>query len=322
MTFNRRGFIMKNIKNILLVIIVGMLPLVSACSQNKKNNAVQPNQPGWVTKFDSLEQQYTQIHQAYMQDSTQWSPQARQMFDQMQSMWAQMGTMKSQMMGQNGTRRGNGMMNGGGMMGGNQMGKGMMGRGMMNGQAMMRFHNKNQQMMSYSQGMQQMMQQSGNSHMASMYGQMASGMRQMMSQLPVDTTATASVPETSGSLPNGSLLFAANCGSCHGSKGSGMSGVFPPLNGSSIAQGDKSTLTKIILHGLQGPVTVSGRKYNGIMPSFVGTLNDAQIAAILTYVRSMPKNNTGSVSAGEVTKIRKETASHTHMWSPDELGLK
>ena len=318
----RKGFNMKNLRSIFLIAIIGILPLVSACSQNKKSKAQQDSQQVWTSKFDSLGQHFIAIQKDFMQDSTKWSPQERQMHDNMHTLWSQMGTMKSQMMGQNGMKRGNGMMNGGGMMGGNRMGKGMMNGGMMNGRSMMRFHNMNQQMMSYAQGMQQMMQQSGNSHMAAMYGQMAGGMQRMMSQLPMDSASTSSVPKTSGALPDGASLFAANCSACHGPKGSGMSGVFPPLNGSSIVQGDKSTLAKILLHGLQGPVTVKGSKYNGLMPSFGGTLNDTQIAAILTYVRSMPKNKTAGISTDEVNKVRKETASHPQAWTADELGLK
>ena len=58
---------------------------------------------------------------------------------------------------------------------------------------MMQFHNMNQQMMSYAQGMHQMMQQSGNSGMASMYGQMANRMQQMISKFPpVKGTAPSS----------------------------------------------------------------------------------------------------------------------------------
>ena len=299
-----------------------MLPLVTACSQNKQSKTKQGSQPVWTMKYDSLGQQFNAIQKNFMQDSTKWSPQLRQMHDNMQALWSQMGAMKSNMMSRNGMRRGNGMMDGGGMMGGSRMGKGMMNGGMMNGRNMMQFHNMNQQMMSYAQGMQQMMQQSGNTHMAAMYGRMAGGMQRMMSQLPMDSATTSTIPETSGSLPDGASLFAANCSACHGSKGSGMSGVFPPLNGSSIVQGDKSTLAKILLHGLQGPVTVKGSKYNGLMPSFGGTLSDAQIAAILTYVRSMPKNKAAGISTDEVNKVRKETASHRQAWTAEELGLK
>ena len=187
---------------------------------------------------------------------------------------------------------------------------------------MMQFHNMNQQMMSYAQGMHQIMQQSGNSGMASMYGQMANRMQQMISKFPSVKGAAPSSSGTSGGALNGASLFVANCSSCHGADGSGIRGAFPPLNGSTVVQGDKETLTKILLHGLQGQVTVKGDQYNGTMPSFGNILSDEQISATLTYIRSMPDNTSGGISAGEVNKVRKETSAQQEAWTPNELGLK
>jgi len=186
----------------------------------------------------------------------------------------------------------------------------------------MRFHNMNQQMMSYSQGMQQMMQQSGNRNMSSMYGQMTTRMQQMMSKLPPNKGSAPSVSGSSGSVSSGASLYVSYCSSCHGSNGLGIRGAFPPLNGSSIVQGDKETLTKILLHGLQGQVTVKGDKYNGTMPAFGSVLSEEQISAILTYVRSMPDNKSNSISTEEVSSIKRKTASHQRTWTPDELELK
>ena len=187
---------------------------------------------------------------------------------------------------------------------------------------MMQFHNMNQQIMSYAQGMHQMMQQSGNSGMASMYGQMANHMQQMISKFPQVKGAPPSSSGTSGGAVDGSSLFISNCSSCHGADGSGIRGAFPPLNGSSIVQGDKGTLVKILLHGLQGPITVRGGQYNGTMPAFGNILSDEQISATLTYIRSMPENTSGGISAGEVNKIRNETSTQQQPWTPNELGLK
>ena len=315
---------MQHVRETILLGIIAVIPLVSACSQNKKQAANQGNGPGWSASFDSLGQQFQHIRRTYMQDSTRMSPQARMTFHNMQSLWGQMSAMRAGMMQRGGKKNGGrgmmgngGMMNGRGMMGRKGMGQGMMGRG-----SMMRFNEMNQQMFSYCQGLQQMMQQSGNSNMAQMYGQMAGRMKSFISQLPEDTTSTPPAPEGSAAVPDGSVLFASNCSSCHGANGAGMSGVFPPLNGSTVVTGDTETLTKILLDGLQGPVTVAGGHYNGMMPAFGNTLSDAQIAAVLTYVRSLPKNNKGSVTPGEVQKVRKETASRRQSWTPDELGLK
>lgn len=313
---------MPHVRKTILLFVIAVIPLVSACSQNKQQAANQGNGPGWSASFDSLGQQFQHIRQVYMQDSTRMSPQARMMFHNMQSLWGQMSTMRAGMM-QNGGKKGRGMMgnqgmmNGQGMMGGKGMGQGMMGRG-----SMMRFNEMNQQMLSYCQGMQQMMQQSGNSNMAQMYGQMAGRMKSFMSQLPEDTTSAPTNPEESAAVPDGSVIFASNCTSCHGTNGQGMSGVFPPLNGSSVVTGDKATLAKIVLHGLQGPVTVAGSQYNGMMPAFGNTLNDAQIAAVLTYIRSLPKNDKGNVAPDEVKDVRKKISSHRQAFTPDELGLK
>ncbi|HUZ60400.1 MAG TPA: cytochrome c [Hanamia sp.] len=247
------------------------------------------------------------------------SPESRMIFHNMESLWAQMSNMRAGRMRNTGKENGHGMMGSRGMMGSKGMGEnGMMGEGM----SMMQFHNMNQQMMSYSQGMHQMMQQSGNTRMAAMYGQMIARMQQMTSELPANRDLVTSAPESPGSAYSVASLYVSNCSSCHGANGSGIKGAFPPLNGSSIVQGDKETLTKILLHGLQGQVTVKGDQYNGTMPSFGSILSDGQISDILTYVRSLPNNKSGSVSTEQVSSVRKESSSHQQLWTPDELELK
>jgi len=59
------------------------------------------------------------------------------------------------------------------------------------------------------------------------------------------------------------------CAVCHGARGEGLAGVFPPLAGSEWVNGSEERLIRIMLHGLQGPITVSGKAYNGAaMPGF------------------------------------------------------
>ncbi|HKI47573.1 MAG TPA: cytochrome c [Balneolales bacterium] len=305
----------------ILLAIIAVIPLVSACSQNKQQ-ASKGSRPAWSANFDSIGISLQQIHRDYMQDSTRMSPQARMIYHNMRSLWAQMSNVRTQMMQNGGMNKGRGMMgnggmmNGRGMMRGNGTGQGMMGRG-----SMMRFNEMNQQMLSYCQGMRQMMQKN-NPGMASMYGHMANRMQSLLTELPKDTTAAPASSEGSVAVPDGSVIFASNCASCHGADGAGVSGVFPPLNGSSVVTGDKETLTKILLDGLQGTVAVAGGHYNGMMPAFGNTFSDAQIAAVLTYVRSLPDNKAGNISTGDVQNVRKETKSRRQAWTPGELGLK
>jgi mono/diheme cytochrome c family protein len=310
---------LKLTKRTSLIVALMLITLLWACNgQIKPHSMNQANEPEWSANFDSVGQQFQHIREAYGRDSSGLSTQSRMIFHNMETLWAQMSQMRGGKMQQTGKENSDGMMGNGGMMGR----KGMGSDGMMEVRSMMQFHNMNQQMMSYAQGMHQIMQQSGNSGMASMYGQMANRMQQMISKFPSVKGAAPSSSGTSGAALNGASLFVANCSSCHGADGSGISGAFPPLNGSSIVQGDKETLVKILLHGLQGPLTVRDGQYNGTMPSFGNILSDEQISATLTYIRSMPDNTSGGISAKEVNKVRNETSAHQQPWSPNELGLK
>ena len=302
-----------------LIVALMLITLLWACNnQPGKHANNQTNEPEWIANFDSVGQQFQDIREAYRKDSSGLSPQSRMIFHNMETLWAQMSRMKGGKMQQTGKENSDGMMGNGGMMGRKSQGT----NDMMESRSMMQFHNMNQQLMSYAQGMQQMMQQSGNNSTASMYRQMTNRLQQMISKFaPVKGEASSS-SATSGGAVNGASSFVANCSSCHGAEGSGIKGAFPPLNGSAVVQGDKETLTKILLHGLQGQVTVMGSQYNGTMPSFGGVLSDEEISATLTYVRSMPDNTSGGISAGEVNKIRNETSAHQQPWTPNELGLK
>jgi glucose/arabinose dehydrogenase/mono/diheme cytochrome c family protein len=107
----------------------------------------------------------------------------------------------------------------------------------------------------------------------------------------------------STSTQEGWKLYNIYCTSCHQGNGKGDNNRFPPLAGSEYVTGDKERLIKILLNGLDGEITVAGKKYNGLMPQF-GHLDDYAIASILTYIRTHFKNNAPPVSSVEVMKVR------------------
>jgi mono/diheme cytochrome c family protein len=119
---------------------------------------------------------------------------------------------------------------------------------------------------------------------------------------------------------NGPAVFARTCQTCHQANGQGMPNAFPPLAGSPIVQGDKAKFIRLVLRGLQGPITVEGKKFNGMMPP-QGSLSDADLAAVMTYERSNFGNHADAVTAAEVARERTATASHTGMWTAAELGI-
>lgn len=120
---------------------------------------------------------------------------------------------------------------------------------------------------------------------------------------------------------DGAQIFAAQCVACHQASGAGLPGVFPPLAGSEWVTGKEAVLTQILLHGISGSLTVKGATYKGEMPSFQDKLNDAEIAAVLTHVRSNFGNAAGKVDAALVKTERDARKDRKTPWNgDDELG--
>jgi len=120
---------------------------------------------------------------------------------------------------------------------------------------------------------------------------------------------------TPAAVPQGQY---AVCQTCHQADGMGIPNAFPPLAGSEIANGPAERPIAIVLHGLQGPLTVHGATYNGQMAAW-GQFSDDDIAATLTYVRSSWGNAAPAVTAAEVAAVRAATASRTTPWTWEEL---
>ncbi len=109
------------------------------------------------------------------------------------------------------------------------------------------------------------------------------------------------------------------CAACHQATGLGLEGAFPPLAGSEYVNGSATVPIAIVLHGLQGEITVKGKKYNGAMMAWGGVLNDADLAATLTYVRSQWGNKSAPVTAAQVRAVRARLASRTTPFTAAEL---
>ena len=85
--------------------------------------------------------------------------------------------------------------------------------------------------------------------------------------------------------------------------GMGVPGLNPPLSKTDWVNGDKERLIKVVLNGLTEPIEIHGEVYQGVMASHAH-LSDAEIAAVLTYVRSNFGNQSGEISEAEVAAIR------------------
>ena len=117
---------------------------------------------------------------------------------------------------------------------------------------------------------------------------------------------------------DGSQIYMAQCVACHQTTGLGLPGVFPPLAGSEWVLQKDTLPINILLHGINGKLTVKAATYSGAMPAFKEKLNDAEIAAVLTYVRSNFGNNASPSAADTVKKIREESKERTQPWNGDD----
>ncbi len=109
------------------------------------------------------------------------------------------------------------------------------------------------------------------------------------------TLSIAALLLTAGaaSAQPGEDKFAANCAACHQADGKGIEGAFPALAGNAFIKGDPTPAIGVVLHGRGG------------MPTFEADLDDATIAAALSYVRSAWGNKEAAVTEAQVSAVRK-----------------
>jgi mono/diheme cytochrome c family protein len=100
-------------------------------------------------------------------------------------------------------------------------------------------------------------------------------------------------------------LFDGNCSPCHQDAGEGIPGVYPSLAGSPTVLGDPGALARWILKGQRAATMAIPGRYATAMPKF-GWLNDADAAALLTYLRSSFGNRAPPVDAATVASALKE----------------
>ncbi|MBX9610874.1 MAG: cytochrome c [Burkholderiales bacterium] len=131
------------------------------------------------------------------------------------------------------------------------------------------------------------------------------------------TELQAATSAAVGAAVDGGAVYASRCVACHQASGAGLPGVFPPLAGSEWVTGKETTLVALVLHGASGALTVKGNTYNGAMPAFGAQLQDAELAAVLTHIRSQWGNRAASVTADTVATVRKETAARTEPFKGD-----
>ena len=91
---------------------------------------------------------------------------------------------------------------------------------------------------------------------------------------------------------DGKSLFGKNCAACHQASGAGIPGAFPALRGNPFVQGDSGAVIATVLKGRGG------------MPTFAASIDDEQLALVLSYIRQAWGNQGAAVAAQQVGMVR------------------
>ena len=105
-------------------------------------------------------------------------------------------------------------------------------------------------------------------------------------------------------MTDGGKVYEKHCAQCHGKDGEGTPGAYPALAGNrAVALANPANLIRAVTSGGYLPSTAGNPRPYG-MPPFGQVLDDAQIAAVLTYVRRSWGHEAPVVSAVDVLQYR------------------
>ena len=102
---------------------------------------------------------------------------------------------------------------------------------------------------------------------------------------------------------DGKPLYEEHCATCHQADGYGVPFINPPLVESAIVAGDVLTLSYWVLNGNAPDDADYESEFSGLMPGFEH-LNDAELAAILNYIRQEFADIPPSITKEDINSAR------------------
>ena len=133
----------------------------------------------------------------------------------------------------------------------------------------------------------------------------AGAMAVYLKSLPADGArprAAAAPSEDVAKL--GKKLYEQHCVDCHGAGGRGAAPAYPPLAGNrALTMAEPVNAIRIVLNGGFAPATAGNPRPYG-MPPYSPLLSDAEVAAVVSYVRSSWGNAAGAVTPAQVNRYR------------------
>jgi mono/diheme cytochrome c family protein len=131
-----------------------------------------------------------------------------------------------------------------------------------------------------------------------------------LASLPADKAERQpAAPPPEGLLKLGGTLYGQHCADCHGKDGRGASSedggpAYPPLAGNrTVLLAEPVNAIRIVLNGGFAPATAGNPRPYG-MPPHSQALSDAEVAAVVSYVRASWGNAARMVTPAEVNNYR------------------
>jgi len=117
------------------------------------------------------------------------------------------------------------------------------------------------------------------------------------------------IEPTAAVMAQGREIYRQQCAQCHGDHGQGRAGALPALAGNrAVLLADSTNLVRVVLQGGYLPATAGNPRPHG-MPPFMQSLTDAQIAAVLSYIRNAWGNGASRVDTIDVYRARERRGS-------------
>jgi mono/diheme cytochrome c family protein len=102
----------------------------------------------------------------------------------------------------------------------------------------------------------------------------------------------------------GQAIYTERCADCHGKDGAGVAGVYPPLDGNaSVVEPAGINATRVVMLG-GFPAITAGNPRPYSMPPYAQQLSDADVAAVVTYIRQAWTNHASAVQERDVAAYR------------------
>ncbi|GAB3457083.1 cytochrome c [Massilia terrae] len=122
-----------------------------------------------------------------------------------------------------------------------------------------------------------------------------------------DTAKSPLRADVNQAASEGRRIYGQRCASCHGAEGRGKPPHYPPLAANqSIGMTSDVNPIRMVLNGGYPPGTSRNPMPYG-MPPFAQVLNDNEVAAVVTFIRTAWGNRGAPVSVRDVNRLRAAT---------------